>query len=170
MQVMQLQSRGSENNGTIFPTSPLVVEAQELENFNCTFSECAGEDVVCYCSVPHDTTLFWWDGNSSFCSITFISNSMKTDNHDLVAEVVDTSPSGGFTSKLTRRNVSAGLNGTEMGCSQSQIDQDTCRPSTTDQNSRITLNVHSCQGKAWSQHDETMLAMIAIAIKHSLHT
>ena len=128
---------------------PLVVKAQEVDNFNCTFSGCAGDDIVCYCSVRNDP-LFWWDGNSSFCSITFLSNSMKIDNHDLVAEVVATSSSGGFTSKLTRRNISTGLNGTEMGCSQSQIDLVTCRPSRTDQNSKITLNVHSCQGKAWS--------------------
>ena len=48
------QLRGFENNGATFLTSPLVVKAQEVENFTCVFSECAGEDIVCNCSVPDD--------------------------------------------------------------------------------------------------------------------
>ena len=74
----------------------------------------------------------------------------RDDDNNVVAEVITNSPSGEFTSKLTRRNISTGLTGTEIGCSQSQIDQVTCRPSRTDQISSITLNVQSCQGKAWS--------------------
>ena len=67
----------------------------------------------------------WWDGNSGFCSITILHDSSPTRyDHNLVAEVVASSASGGFTSKLTRR--SAGFNGTDIGCSQSQIDEDTC--------------------------------------------
>ena len=130
------------------PLSPLVVKAQVVENFTCVFSECAGDDIVCYCSVRNDP-LFWWDGNSGFCSITILHDSNPTrDEPNVVAEVVATSPSGEFTSKLTRRNISTGLNGTEIGCSRSQIDQVTCRPSRTDRNSSFTLNVQSCQGKA----------------------
>ena len=124
--------------------TPLVVKAQEVDNFNCTFSGCAGDDIVCYCSVRNDP-LFWWDGNSGFCSITILHDSNPTrDDHNVVAEVIANSPSGEFISKLTRRNISTGLIGTEIGCSQSLIDRVTCRPSRTDQNSSITLNVHSC--------------------------
>ena len=141
------QLRGFENNGATFLTSPLVVKAQEVENFTCVFSECAGEDIVCNCSVPDDP-LFWWDGNSGFCSITILHDSNPTrDEPNVVAEVVATSPSGGFTSKLTRRNISAELNGTERGCSPSLIDRVTCRPSRTDQIYSFTLFVQSCQGK-----------------------
>ena len=129
----------TENDGTIFLTAPLVVKTQEVDNFNCTFSECAGENMVCYCSVPNDR-LFWWGRN--IC-ITMINDSNPTrDDHNVVAEVVETSPSGEFTSKLTRRNISIGLNGTEIGCSRS-----TCNSSRASQNSSFTLNVQSCQGE-----------------------
>ena len=60
---------------------------------------------------------------------------------NVVAEVVANSPSGGFTSKLTRKNVSTELNGSEIGYSQSHIDSATCRTSSTDQNSSLTLFV-----------------------------
>ena len=110
------------------------------------------------CSVQNDP-LFWWDGNSGFCSITILHDSNPTrDDHNLVAEVIANSPSGGFTSKLTRKR--AGLNGTEIGCSQSQIDPVTCRPSRTDQISSITLNVHSCQGIVWNMMKQWYIAMI----------
>ena len=129
----------TENDGTIFLTAPLVVKTQEVDHFNCTFSECAGEDMVCYCSVANDS-LFWWGRN--IC-ITMINDSNPTrDDHNVVAEVVDTSPSGEFTSKLTRRNISTELNGTEIGCSNS-----TCNSLRASQNSSFTLNVQSCQGK-----------------------
>ena len=146
MLLLNAQERGSENDGTIFLTPPLVVKAQEVDNFNCTFSECAGVNIVCYCSVPNDP-LIWWDGNSC---ITITHDSNPRNETNVFAEVVATSSSGGFTSKLTRRNISTELNGTEIGCSQSQIDEDTCTPSRTDQSSSFTLNVQSCQGKAWS--------------------
>ena len=127
---------------------PLVVKAQEVDNFNCTFSGCAGDDIVCYCSVQNDP-LFWWDGNSGFCSITILHDSNPTrDDHNVVAEVIANSHSYEFTSKLTRRNISTGLNGTEIGCSQSQINSITCRP---DQISSFTLIVQSCQGKMMKQ-------------------
>ena len=144
MQLLNAQERGSENDGTIFLTPPLVVKAQEVDNFNCTFSECAGENIVCYCSVPNDP-LFWWDGNSCI-TITYDSNPTR-DEPNVVAEVVATSPSGGFTSKLTRRNISTELNGTEIGCFQPQNDC-TCNSSCASQNFTFMLNVQSCQGKA----------------------
>ena len=134
--------------GSLLHNFPYSLKAQEVENFSCVFSECAGEDIVCNCSVPNDP-LFWWDGNHGFCSITILHDSNPTRAEpDVVAEVVANSPSGGFTSRLTRRNISTELSGTEIGCSQSQIDSTTCRPSSTSQNSSFTLIVQSCQGKA----------------------
>ena len=132
----------TENDGTIFLTAPLVVKTQEVDHFNCTFSECAGEDMVCYCSVANDS-LIWWGRN--IC-ITMVNNSQTRHDHNVVAEVVDTSPSGEFTSKLTRRNISIGLNGTEIGCFQPQ-NNSTCNSSRASRNSSFTLNVQSCQGK-----------------------
>ena len=104
--------------------------------------------MVCNCSVPNDP-LFWWDGSSGFCSITILHDSNPTrDEANVIAEVVANSPSGGFTSRLTRRNISNELNGTEIGCSQSHIDSSTCRPSSTNQNSSFTMIVQTCRGKA----------------------
>ena len=100
--------------------------------------------MVCCCSVAGGI-LYWWDGNSGFCSRTVvIASNPQTD--EPTVEVVANSPSGGFTSKLTRRNISTELNGTEIGCSQSQIDS-TCRPLNTSQNSSFTLLVQTCRGK-----------------------
>ena len=142
MQLLNAQERGSENDGTIFLTLPLAVKAQEIDNFNCTFSECAGENIVCYCSVPNDP-LIWWDGNSC---ITITHDSNPRDEPNVFAKVVATSSSGGFTSKLTRRNISTELNGTEIGCFQPQNDS-TCSSSRASQNFSFMLNVQSCQGK-----------------------
>lgn len=121
-------------------TLRLVVTAQEVESFSCDFSGCVGEDMVCYCSVPGGP-LYWWDGNSC---ITHVNNSGQTrDEPSVVAEVVANNASGGFTSKLTRRNISAELNGTEIGCFRT-----TCSPSSASQNSSFTLLVQTCRGKA----------------------
>ena len=137
---------GNWSVGTIFLTLPLVVTAQEVENLSCDFSGCVGEDMVCYCSVAGGI-LYWWDRNSGFCRRTIVNDSNPTTDEPIV-EVVDKSPSGGFTSKLTRRNISNELNGIEIRCSQSPIDQVTCRPSRTSRNSSFTLFVRTCQGKA----------------------
>jgi len=124
-----------------------VVETQSDEDFNCTFSGCVGENVVCYCSLQNDV-IHWWDDGATFCGITMFSNSMETIDPDQAryrVEVVSgsTCPTGGaFTSKLTL-NVSTELNDTEIGCTSSRLNS--CRPSNSDQNS-VTLLVKDCQG------------------------
>ena len=134
-----MHNHGNWNVGTIFLTLPLVVTAQEVENFSCDFSGCIGEDMFCYCSVPGGP-LYWWDGNSC---ITLVNNSGQTrDEANVVAEVVAVSPSGGFTSRLTRSNISTELNGTEIGCFRTN-----CSPSSTSRNSSFTLLVQTCRGK-----------------------
>ena len=85
----------------------------------------------------------------AFAALPFYMTAIQPEMRPMwLCEVVDISPSGGFTSRLTRRKISTELNGTEIGCSQSQIDSTTCRPSSTSQNSSFTLFVQRCQGKA----------------------
>ena len=123
----------------------LVAQAQVDEGFNCTFT---GEDLVCYCSASSSNDpLFWWDGNSMFCSFTVVNNSSVRNESNWVVEVFDISPSGGLTSKLTLRNISPKLNGTEIGCTHTSVNSRTCRPSSTDQQSSYTLCFTTCRGQ-----------------------
>ena len=130
------------------PYVPLVVQDNYNENFNCTFSGCAGEDLVCYCSTPNSSdTLHWWDGNSLFCSFTILSGSNPSNEYNVTARVVTSSLSGGFTSELVWKDVSTQFNGTEIGCSHRPLNLSTCRPSSTDQQSSYTLRVTTCRGQ-----------------------
>lgn len=116
-------------------------QGDEVEEFKCAFSGCVDTELVCNCTVPNGT-LFWWDGNTSFCSKTFLNlnNSGKPNRDGGFAEVIRSDPSGSFNS-LLRVNVSIGLNGTEIGCSHEPINTNTCRPSITDRNSTFKLLV-----------------------------
>ena len=59
----------------------------------------------------------------AFAALPFYTTAILQEMHDnnVIAEVVTNSHSGGFTFKLTRRNISTGLNGTEIGCSRSTL-------------------------------------------------
>ena len=139
-------------HGNLFTLS-LGAIAQSDANFNCTFSECAGELLTCYCSVPSGI-LHWWGRNkistteSLFCISIDRNQTEATRRSDLnvVAEVVDRSSSGGFTSRLVRQNISTELNNTVLGCSRSQNMDSICRPSSTDLNPNFSLAVTVCQG------------------------
>ena len=142
-------------------TFSLGVIAQSDANFNCTFSECAGEHLTCYCSVPSGDVLHWWGSNnistneSLFC-IAIDSNQMTATRRqalNVVAQMVDKNSSGGFTSKLMRQNISTELNNTVIGCSRSLNMDSICRPSSTDQNPNFSLSVTVCQGNNnWKQY------------------
>ena len=97
-----------------------VVETQTNVDFNCTFSGCVGENVVCYCSaiIPNDG-IHW--NIPRFGNVTLLSNSNERTGAGLLAEVVNGSSSQtvAFTSKLTL-NVSVEYNDTEIGCIQLQ--------------------------------------------------
>jgi len=123
---------------TCSSTQENKAQGDELEEFKCAFSGCVDTELVCNCMVPNGT-LFWWDGNTSFCSKTFLYNSIEPNRDGGFAEVIRRDPSGAFTSVL-RVNVSVGLNGTEIGCSQS-INTTSCRPLITDRNSTFKLLV-----------------------------
>ena len=112
-----------------------VVETQSNEDFNCTFSGCVGENVVCYCSVNvSDYMIQWWDDQATLCQ-SFLNNSRPfiSVGSGLRAEVVSgsTHPTGAFTSKLTL-NVSTERNGSKVGCTRSP--STSCTPSNTDPN------------------------------------
>ena len=135
-------------------TFSLGVIAQSDANFNCTFSECAGENLTCYCSVPSGDILHWWGSNnistneSLFCIAidSNQSNSSRPPDLNVVAEVFHRSSSGSFTSRLVRHNISTELNNTVIGCSRSQNMDSICTPSSTDQNPNFLLTVTDCQG------------------------
>ena len=73
-------------------------------------------------------------------------NATRRSDLNVVAEVVDRSSSGGFTSRLVRQNISTELNNTVLGCSRSQNMDIICRPSSTDLNPNFSLAVTVCQG------------------------
>ena len=139
-------------NGNLF-TFSLGVIAQSDANFNCTFSECAGELLTCYCSVPSDILHWWGSNNISTTEYLFCipidhnqTNATRRPDLNVVAEVLDRTSSGGFTSRLVRQNISTELNNTVIGCSRSQNMDSICRPSSTDQNPNFSLAVTVCQG------------------------
>jgi len=61
---------------TCSSTQENKAQGDELEVFKCAFSGCVDTELVCNCTVPNGT-LFWWDGNTSFCSKTFLYNSIE---------------------------------------------------------------------------------------------
>ena len=126
----------------------LVVKAQDVESFNCVFSECAGENLTCHCTVPNNS-LYWWDGGTTgenFCIILLRNNSDAANRAEfnVYANVTNTCSSGAFSSMMTK-NVSIELNGTEVGCSHLQINHSICRPNESS-NFRHPLVVRRCQG------------------------
>ena len=140
-------------HGNLFTLS-LGAIAQSDANFNCTFSECAGELLTCYCSVPSGDILHWWGSNNistteyMFC-IPIDHNQMnatRPPDLNVVAEVVDRNFSGVLISRLVRQNISTELNNTVIGCSRSQNMDSICRPSSTDLNPNFSLAVTVCQG------------------------